>query len=803
MFTSLLLAAAAMPQTGLEADAKLIPELRDALATQSADARFRVYAVFRDPLDAHALRDDVQPLERRARKRAVAERLRAHADERQREAWPLIEALQEEGQLERPLQLWVGNAIVFHGTEQAILRVAGLDDVRYVGWDPPRDPEELYDHPGPLAPPRPGMRATPPSQESGGFTTYYSTDFESGVLPPEWSAQTTGTGRVQVTSAHGPAEGSFHLVMDSSVDSSESTAVVTLQVDLSAVGTAQLRYWFKDLDDEFDSGQDVLEASDDGGLTWTKLDDLTGADGVYLTKTYDLDSFGFSYGSDFRIRWRWSDNFIAPTDGFGLDLIELADGFPPPPPPTPEPNLVQLQAPDLWALGYDGTGSLLLNIDSGTELSHPDLANRIWVNPNDPVNGIDDDGNGYIDDVNGWDFDSNDNDPNPDGSSHGTSTAGIMVGDGSGGVTLTGMAPGAQLAVARVGGETDHWAALQYGISIGVDCSSSSFSWKWYFNPKPDYHMHRMVQDMVLAAGIVHANSIGNDGTNQGSAPIPYNISAPALSPAPWRHTAQSQLGGGVSGVMACGGIELDDSQYSFSGIGPSAWEDIAVYDAFYPHGQDPAYWDYPYGGFGGNDQGLIKPDVVTYTNVVTTTTGGGYCDFGGTFAATPHLGGALALLRSTNPAAQPRHVAQALQLTAEDLGAPGKDPEYGAGKVQVLDAAKRLLHSVVAQPVNPSIGTDLNLDISGFADQQFVLGSSLDLGQTMPPFGTVDLAQPIVVLLQAQLSPSGELDVPVRIPNQPGLVGLKVHLQSVADDLSGITGQWLISTVETVTVQL
>jgi subtilisin family serine protease len=43
-------------------------------------------------------------------------------------------------------------------------------------------------------------------------------------------------------------------------------------------------------------------------------------------------------------------------------------------------------------------------IDGGTEVKHEDLQSVIWINPNEKLNGLDDDNNGYIDDVNGWSF---------------------------------------------------------------------------------------------------------------------------------------------------------------------------------------------------------------------------------------------------------------------------------------------------------------------------------------------------------------------------------------------------------------
>ena len=49
-------------------------------------------------------------------------------------------------------------------------------------------------------------------------------------------------------------------------------------------------------------------------------------------------------------------------------------------------------------------------IDSGLDIQHSDLSDRIWINDKErPNNSRDDDGNGYKDDVNGWNFAGNDN----------------------------------------------------------------------------------------------------------------------------------------------------------------------------------------------------------------------------------------------------------------------------------------------------------------------------------------------------------------------------------------------------------
>ena len=66
-------------------------------------------------------------------------------------------------------------------------------------------------------------------------------------------------------------------------------------------------------------------------------------------------------------------------------------------------------------------------IDSGADLTHPDLKNNLWVNQieMEGIEGVDDDGNGYIDDVYGYDFIEDDNDPTDD-NGHGSHCAGVI-----------------------------------------------------------------------------------------------------------------------------------------------------------------------------------------------------------------------------------------------------------------------------------------------------------------------------------------------------------------------------------------
>lgn len=43
-------------------------------------------------------------------------------------------------------------------------------------------------------------------------------------------------------------------------------------------------------------------------------------------------------------------------------------------------------------------------IGTGADIEHEALKNSVWINPNEKLDGIDNDQNGYIDDINGWNF---------------------------------------------------------------------------------------------------------------------------------------------------------------------------------------------------------------------------------------------------------------------------------------------------------------------------------------------------------------------------------------------------------------
>ena len=82
-------------------------------------------------------------------------------------------------------------------------------------------------------------------------------------------------------------------------------------------------------------------------------------------------------------------------------------------------------------------------IDTGLDISHPDLAENIWTNPGEIAgDGIDNDGNGFIDDVHGWDFYNDHASVFEAGDHfHATHVAGTIAGIANNGIGVAGVAP--------------------------------------------------------------------------------------------------------------------------------------------------------------------------------------------------------------------------------------------------------------------------------------------------------------------------------------------------------------------------
>jgi len=146
------------------------------------------------------------------------------------------------------------------------------------------------------------------------------------------------------------------------------------------------------------------------------------------------------------------------------------------------------QAAEVWTAGHIGSEDVyVVVIDTGVQVTHPDLAANIWTNPFDPIDGVDNDGNGFVDDVHGWDFfydDSSVYDGLDD--DHGTHVAGTIGGVGGNGAGVVGVNWDVTMITAKFlgpnGGSTSTAVrAVDYATDLknrhGLNIVATSNSW--------------------------------------------------------------------------------------------------------------------------------------------------------------------------------------------------------------------------------------------------------------------------------------------------------------------------------------
>ncbi|TCT12850.1 subtilase family protein [Natranaerovirga pectinivora] len=166
---------------------------------------------------------------------------------------------------------------------------------------------------------------------------------------------------------------------------------------------------------------------------------------------------------------------------------------------------------EAWEITQGAEEVVVAVIDTGVDVNHPDLKDRIWINPNEIHNGMDSDGNGYVDDLYGWDFYNNNNTVfNPeDGDEHGTHVAGTIAATLNN-IGIVGVAPNVKVMPLKFlgpygGSASDAILAIEYASNMGVKISNNSWGGGGY---------SQALKEAIENSGMLFIAAAGNNGWN-------------------------------------------------------------------------------------------------------------------------------------------------------------------------------------------------------------------------------------------------------------------------------------------------
>jgi len=217
-----------------------------------------------------------------------------------------------------------------------------------------------------------------------------------------------------------------------------------------------------------------------------------------------------------------------------------------------------------------------------------------------------------------------------------------------------------------------------------------------------------------------------------------------------WTGVEAPAIGDSGTYIKSIGGLLLyaaDNSDRDHSGF---SWPDTIVVGASNQTDTKAGFSSY------GRGVDVFAPGV----DILSTTIDGNYGFASGTSMATPVANGVVSMMWSVAPTATPDVIQTLLYSTADDIGAPGFDPIFSNGRVNVFDAVSAAAgtgtpgaplaiddsYAVIAADVATLDVTSNDLDLAGLdlfidsADATSALGAMISISSGTGPEGRDEL---------------------------------------------------------------
>ncbi len=342
-------------------------------------------------------------------------------------------------------------------------------------------------------------------------------------------------------------------------------------------------------------------------------------------------------------------------------------------------NLTATGVEQIWATGNTGQGIVVASLDTGVDVTHPDLAAN------------------YRGGSNSW-FDPHGQHAAPaDVNGHGTQVMGVLVGNGAY-YYQTGMAPEAQWIASKIFDDSNlstlsvihqafQWVLDPDGNPL-TDDTPDIVNNSWSLQSTINQCNQEFQADIALlkAADIAVVFAGGNYGAGGDTSVSPAND----------------------PGVVSVGSVDNQlniDTQSSR--------------------------------GAGACDGGIYPRLVAPGANVLTTDRmPTAYNWVSGSSFAVAHVSGAMAVLKSAFPAATVSQIEAALVASATDLGIAGPDDTFGYGMLNVPMAFEWLVSNL-----GSSTSGALGFGVSGYSIDENVASMSLTVVRSGGMAGTVSVS--------------------------------------------------------------
>ncbi len=302
--------------------------------------------------------------------------------------------------------------------------------------------------------------------------------------------------------------------------------------------------------------------------------------------------------------------------------------------------LEKVSAYAAWDIQQGDTSVIIAIVDTGTDLDHPDLEHKIKKNYSDPIDGVDNDNDGYIDNFMGWDYGDYDNDPT-DEHGHGTVVAGISCAETDNFVGIASLGFNALFLPVKVMDSSDAMPVGYEGIVYAADHGAKVINCSW--------------------GGTTGGGTFGQDVINYAT----FNKNAFVLGAAGNSDDESVYYPASYDHVFSVSGTDENDIKTSGG----------AVYNIFVD---------------------ACAPGI----NIFAPYYNGAYLSTGGTSFATPIVAGAASLLFSEFPDYHALQIAEKIRVNADNIDTlPGNANfagKLGAGRINIFNA--------ITDTIKPSI---------------------------------------------------------------------------------------------------